>query len=122
MERPVHPLPPLRKARLRWHEATIEGVVAAHAADYLRHLDLPQAQPTPVVRQAPLTDLVECQQPTAFAPQTGHHAPDEGPTPGAAEVCLCLYLNAHETDHRSAIPSRRRDVPGTSPQEYWGSR
>jgi hypothetical protein len=48
--------------------------------------------------------LVEGQQPTAFASQTGRHAPEEGPTPGAAEVRLGLYLNAHETDHRSATP------------------
>jgi hypothetical protein len=48
--------------------------------------------------------LVEGQQPTAFTPQTGRYAPEEGPTPGAAEVRLGLYLNAHETDHRSATP------------------
>jgi len=52
----------------------------------------------------PLPDLFECQQPTAFAPQTGRHAPEEGSTPGASEVRLGLYLNAHETDHRSATP------------------
>src|SRR5918998_1420697 len=108
MERSVHPLPPLSKARIRGHEAAVEGVVAAHAADYLRDLDVPQAQTPPVVRRMPLTDLVECQQPAAFAPQTGRHSPEVGPTPGAAEVYLCLYLNAHETDHRSATPSCSR--------------
>jgi hypothetical protein len=56
------------------------------------------------VRQVSLPDLVESQQPIAFTPQTGRHAPQEGPTPGAAEVRLDLYLNAHETDHRSVTP------------------
>src|SRR5215211_4235532 len=28
----------------------------------------------------------------------------EGPTPGTFEVRLDLYLNVHETDHRSATP------------------
>jgi hypothetical protein len=58
----------------------------------------------PIVRQMPLPDLVEGQQPSAFTPQTGRYAPEEGPTPGTAEVRLGLYLNAHETDHRSATP------------------
>jgi hypothetical protein len=51
----------------------------------------------------PLTDLVEGQQPAAFASQPGRHSPEEGPTPGASEVYLCLNLNAHEADHRCAI-------------------
>jgi hypothetical protein len=56
------------------------------------------------VRQVPLPKLIEGQQPTAFTPQTGRHAPEEGPTPGAVEVRLGLCLNAHETDHRSVPP------------------
>src|SRR5215208_5077869 len=104
MERSVYPLPPLRKARLRGHEAAIEVLVAAHAADYLRHLDLPQAQTTPVVRQVPFSDLVEGQQPAAFASQTGRHASEEGPTPGTVEVRLGLYLDGRETNHRSPAP------------------
>src|SRR5215210_214524 len=106
MERSIHSLPPLRKARLRGHEAAIEGPGAVHAANYLRDLDVPQAQTTPVVRQMPLYDFVEGQQPAAFAPPTGHHAPVEGPTAGAVEVHLGLCLNAHETYHRWATLSR----------------
>src|SRR5215208_5311520 len=104
MERSVYPLPPLRKARLRGHEAAIEGLVAAHAANYLRDLDIPQAQTKPVVRQVPLPDLVEGQQPAAFALQTGRHAPQEGSTPSAVEVRLGLYLDGRETNHRSPAP------------------
>src|SRR5215216_1382799 len=111
MERSIHPLPPLRKVRLRGHEAAIEGLVAAHAANYLRDLDIPQAQTTPVVRQMPLPDLVEGQQSAAFAPQTSRHAPVEGSTAGAVEVRLGLCLNAHETDHRSATPFCHQHVP-----------
>jgi hypothetical protein len=58
----------------------------------------------PIVRQVPLPDLVEGQQPSAFTPQTGRYSPEEGPTPGTLEVHLSLYLNAHETDHRSTTP------------------
>jgi hypothetical protein len=58
----------------------------------------------PVVRQVRLLDLVEGQQPTAFASQTGRDAPVEGSTAGAVEVRLDLCFNAHETDHRSATP------------------
>ena len=57
-----------RKARLRGHEGAIEVPVAAHAANYLRDLDLPQAQTAPVVRQVRLPDLFEGQQPPALAP------------------------------------------------------
>jgi len=60
----------------------------------------------------PLPNLIEGQQPAAFAPQTGRHLPEEGSTPGTAEVRLGLYLNAHETDHRSAAPSM-------SPKRTW---
>src|SRR5215208_2304109 len=105
MERSIHSLPPPLQARLRGHEAAIEGPGAAHAAHYLRDLDVAQAQTTPVVRQAPLHDLIEGQQPAAFAPQTGRHASVEGPTAGAVEVHLGLCINAHETDHRRATPS-----------------
>ena len=82
VERPIHPLPLLRQARLRGHEGAIECLVAIHAADYLRDLDVPQAQTMPVVRQVRLPDLVEGQQPTAFTPQTGRDAPVEGSTAG----------------------------------------
>jgi hypothetical protein len=63
-----------------------------------------KAQTMPVVRQVRLPDLVEGQQPTAFAPQTGRDAPVEGSTAGAGEVRLDLCLNAHETYHRSVTP------------------
>src|SRR5918999_2469455 len=104
VERSIHPLPPLRKARLRGHEGAIEVPVAAHAANYFRDLDISQAQTTPVVRQVPLPDLVEGQQPAAFAPQTGRQASEEGPTPSAVEVRLGLYLDGGETNHRSPAP------------------
>src|SRR5215210_6377022 len=107
VERSIHSLPPLLQARPGWHEAAIEGLVASHAANYLRDLDVPQAQTTPVVRQVPLHDLIEVQQSAAFAPQTGRQAPVEGPTAGAVEVHLGLCLNAHESDHRWATLSRR---------------
>jgi hypothetical protein len=53
------------------------------------------------VRQVPLVDLVESQQPAAFTPQTGRHTPEEGSTPSAVEVRLGLYLDGRETNHRS---------------------
>jgi hypothetical protein len=121
VERPIHPLPPLRKARLRGHEAAIEGLVAIHAADYLRDLYVPKAQTMPIVPQVPLPDLVEGQKPSAFTPQTGRDAPEEGPTPGTVEVRLGLYLNAYETDHRSP-PSCHQNVVDKSPQEYGRTR
>jgi len=62
----------------------------------------------PIVRQVHLPDLAEGQQPSAFTPQTGRYSgrysPEEGPTPGTVEIHLGPYLNAHETDHRSATP------------------
>jgi hypothetical protein len=95
--------------------------VAIHAADYLRDLYVPKAQTMPIVPQVPLPDLVEGQKPSAFTPQTGRDAPEEGPTPGTVEVRLGLYLNAYETDHRSP-PSCHQDVVGKSPQEYGRTR
>jgi hypothetical protein len=65
----------------------------------------------PVVRQLSLPDLVEGQQPAAFAPQTGRHLPEEGLTAGASEIRLGLYLNAHETDHRSATTFCHQNEP-----------
>jgi hypothetical protein len=67
-ERSIYPLPPPGHTRLYRHEVTIEISVAIYTAHYLRHLNDPLTQITPMMCPVRLPDLVEYLQLVALSP------------------------------------------------------
>src|SRR5918995_5911584 len=106
MERQVHALPSLPRARAKGHEGAVEVCATSHAPDHLLQIDDPPSPAQPIEGFQGSSRFVErrqCVLRCGFSTETLRQTPQPRPAPRAAEVPVRLLVEVHQDHHSTPL-------------------
>src|SRR5215218_3759689 len=123
MERQVHALPSLPRARVKGHEGAVEVCAASHAPDHLLQIDDPRSPAQPIESFQGSSRFVERRQRVlrcGFPPQPRRQPPEPRPAPRAAEVPVRLLVEVYQDHHWAPLSSSPSSDKTTNERGAYG--